>query len=121
MKLLLAITLLFCISCKEDTNIKYPIYSKIKVYYIPDSLKVEYREWIKETIRASNQHLSAGDYEDIDETIEQAETTANNIFEIQTYGLRKQFTDREFDYLDYKPNELSIYEKQILDSLINKH
>lgn len=120
-KMLLVAVLFSFIACKKDMSIKYPIYSKTKVSYIPDSLKTKYREWIKETIKASNQHLSAGNYEDIDETIEQAEQTANNIFEVETYGLRKQFSDGDFDYLDYKPNELNAYEKRILDSLVNSH
>lgn len=109
------------VGCKKDMSIKYPIYSKIQIKYIPDSLKGKHREWIKETIRASNQHLSAGDYEDINETIQQVEMTADNIFEIETFGLRKQFSEATFDYLDYKPNELNPYKKRILDSLVNSH
>ena len=121
LKPLLVAVLFSFIACKKDISIKYPIYSKTQVIYIPDSLKVKHREWIKETIRASNQHLFAGDYEDIDETIIQVEKTADRIFEIKTFGLRKKFSDKTFDYLDYIPNELNTYEKQILDSLVNSH
>jgi len=121
LKMLLVAVFLSFTACKKDESIKYPIYSKTQIRYIPDSLKEKHREWIKETIRASNQHLSAGDYEDIDETIIQVERTADDIFEVETFGLRKQFSDATFDYLDYKPNELNSYEKRILDSLVNSH
>lgn len=112
--------LLACVlltSCKNE--VKYPIYSLATISYVPDSLKAEHREWIKESIRASNQYLTAGDYEDIDETIIQVERTASNLFEVNTIGLRKQISDSYWDDLRLKPSELSSYEKVILDSLVN--
>ena len=120
MKKMLFLLALSLISCKESTrsNIEY---SLTTITYIPDSLKEKHRSWVLETVRAANQHLSAGDYENIDETIIQVERTADNLFEVETYGLRKQFSDGTFDYMDYKPNELNTYEKRILDSLVNSY
>tara|TARA_R110000782_G_C14499008_1_gene378351 strand:+ start:43 stop:414 length:372 start_codon:yes stop_codon:yes gene_type:complete len=111
-------TLILCtlfVGCEEP--IKYPRYSLTTIEYIPDSLKAQHREWIKETVRASNQHLSAGDYEDVDETIVQAERTANRIFEVSVIGLNKEIDDNNWNDLKLKPNELSVYEKTVLDSL----
>lgn len=114
-KLLLASLLLT--SCFEKVN--YPNYSLIQVNYVPDSLKVKHREWIKETVRASNQHLSAGDYEDVDQTIIQATWTADELFQVSAIGLRKSINDNRWDDLELTPNEMTPKEKKILDSLTN--
>ena len=121
MKSILFILVLCCISCTNRNPQNNVEYSLTTIQSVPDSLKEKQRGWILETVRASNQHLSAGDYEDIDETIIQVERTADNLFEVETYGLRKQFSDGTFDYMDYKPNELNTYEKRILDSLVNSY
>lgn len=102
-------------SCEKQD--KYPKYSLTSINFIPDSLKEKHRTFITETVRAASQHMSAGDYEDIDETIIQAERTADNVFESEVIGLRKQINDNVWDDLQLKPNELTPYEKEILDSL----
>jgi len=116
--LLVAVLFSFA-SCEEVLN--YPIYSLKTVTYIPDSLKIEHRKWITETVRAANQQLSAGDYEDIDQTIIQAERTAENIFSVKLIGLRKQINDNHWEDLELKPNELNSQQKKVLDSLQNSH
>tara|TARA_B110000971_G_C19865582_1_gene433691 strand:- start:77 stop:448 length:372 start_codon:yes stop_codon:yes gene_type:complete len=117
--LLYTLLLILFSSCKKDIE-KYPIYSLKTIRYVPDSLKTEQREWIKETVRASNQNLSAGDYENIDETIVQVERTSENLFEITVVGLRKKVNDDNWDDIELKPNELNDYEKKIIDSLLLK-
>lgn len=97
----------------------YPRYSVENISFVPDSLKPKHREWITETVRASNQHLSAGDYEDIDETIIQAERTADNLFESNVIGLRKQINEDYFSDVVLRPEQMNCYEKRILDSLLN--
>lgn len=117
-RILLPIILIFLASCgKEQVN--YPNYSLEKTEYVPDSLKAKHREWIKETIRASNQHLSAGDYEDIDETIIQAERTGNSLFKTSVIGLRKEIDENYWNDIVLKPNEMTQYELKVLDSLKN--
>lgn len=113
----ITIIILLCMltSCVE--RVKYPIYTLNTITFVPDSLKKQHRQWITETIRGSNQHLSAGDYEDIDETIIQVERTANNLFEIEVIGLRKQIDDNNYNDLKLNPNQLNNYEIKILDSL----
>ncbi len=118
MKKILILIGITCLLMSCDYHPKnYPIYTLERVTLVPDSLKAKHREWIKETVRASNQHLAAGDYEDVDETIEQAERTADNIFEVTTFGLRKQINPDDYDLL--KPNELTPYELSVLDSLVH--
>jgi hypothetical protein len=117
-KLMLVAVLFSLTSCREE---KYPKYSLTTIEFIPDSLKVEHRKFITETVRAASNQMTGGDYEDVDETIIQAERTANNIFSSNIIGLRKQFDESVWNDLQLKPNELNVYEKKILDSLVNSH
>lgn len=107
----------FFSSCSDE--IKYPIYSLETIEYVPDSLKVEHRLWITETIRAASQHMTGGDYEDVDETIIQAKRTADELFQVNVIGLRKEINENYWDDLHLKPSELNHKEKVILDSLLN--
>ncbi len=115
----LVLILLIFTSCTKE--VKYPIYSLIKIDYVPDSLKVKQREWVKETIRAASQQMTGGDYEDVDETISQAKETADELFKVSVLGLRKQPTDDEWNYFYLRPDEMTPYEKTLLDSLVNHH
>ena len=115
-KLTLVAVLFLLTSCKED---KYPKYSLVSIDFIPDSLKTEHRKFITETVRAASNQMTGGDYEDVDETIIQAERTANNIFSSRVIGLRKQVDNNYWNDLKLKPNELNRFEKLILDSLKN--
>jgi len=104
-------------SCSEKQD--YPIYSIKTVEYIPDSLKAEHSKWITETIRAASQHMTGGDYEDVDATIRQAKWTADELFELKVIGLRKQINENYWDDLELAPKNMSKKELMILDSLIN--
>lgn len=115
---LIAIITIFA-SC--ETRVKYPRYSLVRISCVPDSLKEKHRDWIKETIRASNQHLTAGDYEDIDETIQQVERTASSLFEVSVMGLKKEVDSEVYNDITLMPNELTPYERTVLDSLVNSH
>jgi len=114
----LTLSLLFLTSCNDSRNV-YPKYTIVKIEYIPDSLKVDHRVWITETIRSASQHMTGGDYEDVDATIRQAKWTADDLFSVSVIGLRKEINDNYFDDLKLKPSELNKYEFNILDSLKN--
>lgn len=107
-------------SCGQvpDSNSVYPKYSLDKIEYIPDSLKDEHREWIKETIRAASQYMTGGDYENVNVTIKQAKWTADELFSVEVIGLRKQINSNSFDDLKLAPSELSEKETKIIDSLL---
>ena len=117
-KLMLVAVLFSLVSCNED---KYPKYSLTTIEFVPDSLKAEHRKFITETVRAASNQMTGGDYEDVDETIIQAERTADNIFSSTVVGLRKEIDENYWNSLELKPNELNVYEKKILDSLVNSH
>lgn len=117
-KLMLVAVLFSLTSCSEE---KYPKYSLTTIEFIPDSLKAEHRKFITETVRAASNQMTGGDYEDVDETIIQAERTADNIFSSSIVGLRKDIDKNYWNSLELKPNELNVYEKKILDSLVNSH
>ena len=117
-KLMLVAVLFSLVSCNED---KYPKYSLTTIEFVPDSLKAEHRKFITETVRAASNQMTGGDYEDVDETIIQAERTADNIFSLTVVGLRKEIDENYRNSLELKPNELNVYEKKFLDSLVNSH
>lgn len=119
MKQALLITLFFVtlISCKEEVTIKYPRYSLETVEYIPDSLKTEHRKWITETVRAASEHMTGGDYEDIDQTIRQAKTTADEIYGEKVVGLRKQIDDSYFSDVLITPDKMTPEELKLFNSL----
>ena len=110
-------TLLACFfsSC-ESTEI-YPRYSVDTKDVIADSLKHEYRTWITETVRAASQNMTGGDYEDVDDTIEQCEYTAKRIFSEEVIALRIEVDEHYYNDFLKTESELNDYEKTILDSL----
>lgn len=59
MYLIVLSSILVSTSC-IDSKPYYPRYTLISISYIPDSLKKEHREWIKETVRAASQHMTGG-------------------------------------------------------------
>lgn len=114
-KILLFIPGLFLCCNGNRPEPKFPQYSITSITYIPDSLKEKHRSWVLETVRAANQHLSAGDYEDIDETIEQAQETGDNLFGKTVIGLQKE--SAPWVYEEIKPEDFSPREKKVFDSL----
>lgn len=114
-KLFYVIIMVVITSC--NVKPEYPKYNIDKIVYIPDSLKVEHREWIKETVRAASQHMTGGRYEDVSSTIVQAERTANRLFGVEVYGLRKEISDNYFEDIWIIPDNFNEYEKEVFDSL----
>lgn len=113
---ILILSNIFLFSCENE---KYPKYSLSNIHFIPDSLKSEHRKFIIEVVRSASNEMTTEDYEDVDETIKQAESTADNIFSINVVGLTKQINPEQWDVLRLKPDEMSKREKQIFDSLLN--
>lgn len=115
----LAAILLLAAVMSSCNNEKYPKYSLTTIRYVPDSLKSEHRKFITETVRAASQHMTGGDYEDVNETIIQAERTADNVFSVSIIGLEKQIDDNYWNSLKLKPEQFTPYEKMVFDSLVN--
>ena len=106
-----------CFSCEE--GIKYPRYSIETIGYIPDSLKREYREWVKETVRAASNNMNGGDYEDADNTIWAAKYAADELFKVKVVGMRKEINDESWDDLKILPRDMNEHEIYVFDSLLN--
>lgn len=115
----LAAILMLAAVLSSCNNEKYPKYSLQTIEYVPDSLKVEHRKFITETVRAASQQMTGGDYEDVDETISQAEITADRVFSIKVIGLKKELYENDWTALLIKPSDFNAYEKLIFDSLSN--
>ena len=107
----------FLTSCSSDDE--YPRYTLETIKYVPDSLKIKHRTWVTETIRAASQHMTGGDYEDVDVTIRQAKWTADELFQVGIVGLRKEIDDNYWNDLHLLPIDLNIKEQHVLDSLVN--
>lgn len=112
---LLAFVPLFLWSCLDEPKVVYPQYTYGKEKRIPDSLRMKYAEWVKQTVAAASSHMTAGDYEDPEDVISQAEETGERIFEVEAEGLYiiaregewRRFIPKE----DLTPEELKILEK----------
>lgn len=99
---------------------KSPVaYSLISLEYVPDSLKAKHREFITETIRAASQHMTGGDYEDVDQTIIQAKRTADQVFAVSVMGLEKRVNNNSWDNIKLRPEQFTPHEKHLFDSLLN--
>jgi hypothetical protein len=110
--LVLAITLLSC----EQRPPMYPMYSLTTVKVIPDSLSTEYREYVIRLVSAASNHMSAGDYEDVDVTIIQAKRTADDLFSRDVIGLTKRINSSHWDNIeilekDFNDMEIFIFHK----------
>lgn len=115
----ITVILLFVVVMSSCNSEKYPKYSLTTIHYIPDSLKDEHRKFITETVRAASQHMTGGDYEDADETIYQAELTAERVFSVSVIGLKKQINENYWNDLELLPSQFTDYEKMVFDSLVN--
>lgn len=62
---------------------EYPKYRLSYIQDIPDSNKVKLAAWITETMRASSSHLSAGDYEDPEDLIEEINDIGKDLFSVK--------------------------------------
>lgn len=85
----------------------YPKYEYAVDYYTPDTMQTKMIEWVKETIRATDQHLSAGDYEDPEDVILQAEATGKKLFVVRAEGLHKYEHENQF-FPEFIPKERMI-------------
>ena len=114
-KLLFINLILFTLySCEKQSD-----YSLTTIYYVPDSLKIEQRKWVIETVRAASQHMTGGDYEDVDNTIKTTVAMSNELFQVSEIGLKKINQNDMYSPIYIKSSEFSKKEKLIFDSLQN--
>ncbi len=94
----------------------YPCSVAAYTLIVPDSMKTKQQEWITSTVKAASFHLSAGDYEHVDRTINEVTEQSYKLFSVQVNGLIHI-------KVEYEPSELIPYEdlnpieKHTFDSL----
>lgn len=111
--LILIISILILSSCEDE---KYPIYRYGVNKEVPDSLKDDETTFITETVRASNFHLSAGDYEDPEDVIVECKSTFESINSVSVEGL-DILTGDGHGYKFMSFNKLDIEQKKIFQKL----
>jgi hypothetical protein len=111
MKSLLLLLLLVMISCKDPKP--EPDYSDYQISYediIPEQDKEKATQLMEKLVSAASLHMTAGDYEDPEDLIEQAQSTTEDMYAERVVGLwhnykfipESEFTPQEkviFDYL----------------------
>ena len=97
-----------CFSCQNGNGCKYS--------FIPEHLKIEHRNWVKETISNASYHLTAGKYKNVDETIEQIEETAYHLFSETEDGLMvKASNSSQSEFIPL--SQLNKDQKKVYDSI----
>jgi hypothetical protein len=97
----------------------YPKYKYAIDDYLSDSAKIKMATWITETVKATNNQMTGGDYEDPEDVIEQLEETGKRLFSVRIEGLSIQEKQDGWWTFTAKP-ELTKNELVILDSLKNQ-
>lgn len=86
---------------------------------VPDSLRDDMANFVTETMRASDQHLTTSDYEDVEDVVLEVTATAFKIYAVPTEGLEYENPNDEFNnYWKFIPyNQLTHKQKHIFNSL----
>lgn len=120
LKIIFLLSLVLSIySCKPREPKLKVTYSLITIRFVPDSLKDKQRLWVVEAIKSASQHMTGGDYEDVDETIDQARITSEDLFEVEELGLIKKIADVNYQDVQILYKNMTPYEKKVMDSLKN--
>lgn len=102
----------------DENEVNTNVYSISTLTVVPDSLQAKYAEWIKETVRAASQNMTGGDYEDADDTIDQAQASGLKVFGVLKPCLRVKYADYESLYIT--EDKLNPEQKIIYLKLLNK-
>jgi hypothetical protein len=111
MKYLLFLLLLSTVAC-DDKKVEYWI---VKEIMIPDSLSSKQAQFVIDVVKAATNNMSTHDYEDVDDTIEQARIEAFKIYSIEVVCLRRKVSGKMT--VAIYPHEMTEYEKSIFDKL----
>ena len=80
--IIIGLLLILLTSCNSGIEYQYGVENQV-----PDSLKNKYAELVVKITSAASYHLNAGDYEDPEDVIAQAQTTAEKILSVKVEGL----------------------------------
>jgi len=120
--LILIIIVIIVSSCtdkKEDPN-KYPQYSLTTVDYVQDSLRDKFVNDVERLVRATNQHLSAGDYEDVWVTLRVVKSDILlPMYGTRIRALKIMYKNQEHTRI-IKPKNLTENQRTIFNDLFHK-
>ncbi len=114
---LIIISMAFISSTCEKGE-RYPHYQLSSKDIIPDSNKQKAAEFIVKTVSAASLHMAAGDYEDPEDVIEQAEETASNLYSVKIKGLNMLVGGNS--YWEFIPPDQFSPEQKIIFDKLNK-
>lgn len=96
--------------------------AEISIYYdavVPDTARATMASWITETVRAASSHMTAGDYEDPEDLIDEVADQAKKIFAINTAIKKLIYTYKgegnDWNYVRYE--DLTPAQKKVFDFL----
>jgi len=111
-KLLLILLIPFMMGCEKN---EYPKYKLVVIDYVPDSLIIEYRQWVLDATSASSFHLSTTKYKNVGEALYDARNVGYNLFGIESEALRISLS--QYQYYDIPYCKLTEKQKGIFNSL----
>jgi hypothetical protein len=115
----LAFTAILIIGCGQNTSHPESNYRYAHGEIVPDSLRDDMAKFVTETMRASDQHLTTSDYEDVDDVVEQVTHTAREIYSTSVEGLEYDDPNDNsgvwYRFIPY--SQLTDKQKIIFDSL----
>lgn len=82
--------------------------SEYSDYYLPDSNKAKYAEFIQKTVAAASFHMSGGNYEDPEDVINAAKNIAMDLYGVETYNMLRDGYFVRFEKMT--PRESLIYD-----------
>ena len=98
------------IGCEEPSR-----YQLSQRSYVPDSLKQAYATYVTELVRAATNNLTTCDYEDVDDTIDEAEKSAMSLYQVNELVLQDKST-----FVVIRVQDMTPTQKLTFDSLMNR-
>ncbi len=103
----------FCFVSCGHVQKEFKEYEFATEYYCPDSLQGKMNTWITETVKAADQHFSAGECENPEDVVIYTKRQAEELFRVRGEGLfinNARYGTRKFIPQEkMTPNEIKIF------------
>ena len=86
-------------------------------YFIPDSNKTKYSEFIQKTVSAASLHMTTADYEDPEDLVREAKQVALSLYGVEYYQLACRGNGCRRMSIAF--DQMTTEESKIYDSLLN--
>lgn len=111
---LLIITILT--SCGYDENNPRPTYPQYFITTstsVPDSLKERQQQWIVDIVAAASNQMTGGDYEDVDDTIDEAVEQSEKLFGRKNIRYWLNPNAQQYNSIELRDDQMSEKQKKI--------